>query len=185
MLWPLDCFVASAPRNDGSGAADPIDSGFIGRHLTPRRSRRAPPARRSAKPRFASNRQESYFLPTRTEQAAARPTRSEALDCLILHGSINFVFQKEKSMPSIIDARGRGFPATRPPFLVPVLTGRDSRPIKRTEEKAEPVLGVCDPSHKVISCNRRTFSGRRAPQWNARRHSAALQPLAAEKGKRL
>src|SRR5271163_4069178 len=25
MLWPLDCFVARAPRNDGWGAAEPID----------------------------------------------------------------------------------------------------------------------------------------------------------------
>jgi hypothetical protein len=33
MLWPLDCFVARAPRNDG-WAADPIDSVVIGRRLT-------------------------------------------------------------------------------------------------------------------------------------------------------
>ena len=31
MLWPLDCFVARAPRNDGWVAADPIDSVVIGR----------------------------------------------------------------------------------------------------------------------------------------------------------
>ena len=31
MLWPLDCFVARAPRNDGWVAADPIDSVGIGR----------------------------------------------------------------------------------------------------------------------------------------------------------
>jgi hypothetical protein len=31
MLWPLDCFVARAPRNDGRVAADPIDSVVIGR----------------------------------------------------------------------------------------------------------------------------------------------------------
>jgi hypothetical protein len=35
MLWPLDCFVARAPRNDGWVAADPIASGVIGRRLTP------------------------------------------------------------------------------------------------------------------------------------------------------
>jgi hypothetical protein len=35
MLWPLDCFVARAPRNDGRVAADPIASVFIGRRLTP------------------------------------------------------------------------------------------------------------------------------------------------------
>src|SRR5271168_3140121 len=33
MLWPLDCFVARAPRNDGWVAADPIDSVVIGRRL--------------------------------------------------------------------------------------------------------------------------------------------------------
>jgi hypothetical protein len=32
-LWPLDCFVARAPRNDGWVAADPIDSVVIGRRL--------------------------------------------------------------------------------------------------------------------------------------------------------
>src|SRR5271155_4090760 len=31
MLWPLDCFVARAPRNDGWVTADPIDSVVIGR----------------------------------------------------------------------------------------------------------------------------------------------------------
>jgi hypothetical protein len=35
ILWPLDCFVARAPRNDGWGAGDPIDSVFIGRRLGP------------------------------------------------------------------------------------------------------------------------------------------------------
>ena len=30
MLWPLDCFVARAPRNDGWVAADPIVSVVIG-----------------------------------------------------------------------------------------------------------------------------------------------------------
>ncbi len=35
MLWPLDCFVARAPRNDGWVAADPIASVVIGRRLTP------------------------------------------------------------------------------------------------------------------------------------------------------
>jgi hypothetical protein len=34
-LWPLDCFVARAPRNDGWVAADPIASVVIGRRLTP------------------------------------------------------------------------------------------------------------------------------------------------------
>jgi hypothetical protein len=33
MLWPLDCFVARAPRNDGWGAADPIDSVVVGGRL--------------------------------------------------------------------------------------------------------------------------------------------------------
>src|SRR5271155_236801 len=33
MLWPLDCFVARAPRNDGWVATDPIDSVVIGRRL--------------------------------------------------------------------------------------------------------------------------------------------------------
>src|SRR5271169_5055317 len=33
MLWPLDCFVARAPRNDGWVAADPIASVVIGRRL--------------------------------------------------------------------------------------------------------------------------------------------------------
>jgi hypothetical protein len=33
MLWPLDCFVASAPRNDGWVDADPIASVVIGRRL--------------------------------------------------------------------------------------------------------------------------------------------------------
>ena len=33
MLWPLDCFVARAPRNDGSGADDPIDKGEPRRFL--------------------------------------------------------------------------------------------------------------------------------------------------------
>jgi hypothetical protein len=32
--WPLGCFVATAPRNDGWGAADPIDSVVIGRLLS-------------------------------------------------------------------------------------------------------------------------------------------------------
>ena len=32
-LWPLDCFVAKAPRNDGWAAADPIASVVIGRRL--------------------------------------------------------------------------------------------------------------------------------------------------------
>jgi hypothetical protein len=36
MLWPLDCFVARAPRNDGWVAADPIDSVVIGRRLRSR-----------------------------------------------------------------------------------------------------------------------------------------------------
>src|SRR5271163_1770233 len=36
MLWPLDCFVARAPRNDGWVAADPIDSVIIGRRLSVR-----------------------------------------------------------------------------------------------------------------------------------------------------
>ena len=36
MLWPLDCFVARAPRNDGRVAADPIASVVIGRRLTRR-----------------------------------------------------------------------------------------------------------------------------------------------------
>ena len=31
MLWPLDCFVTRAPRNDGWVAAHPIDSVVIGR----------------------------------------------------------------------------------------------------------------------------------------------------------
>src|SRR6202011_5658003 len=31
--WPLGYFVASAPRNDGWGVADPIDSVVIGRRL--------------------------------------------------------------------------------------------------------------------------------------------------------
>src|SRR5271169_4218222 len=39
MLWPLDCFVARAPRNDGWVAADPIASVVMGRHLTAKRSR--------------------------------------------------------------------------------------------------------------------------------------------------
>ena len=30
MLWPLDCFVARAPRNDGWVAADPIASIVMG-----------------------------------------------------------------------------------------------------------------------------------------------------------
>ena len=30
MLWPLDCFVARAPRNDGCVAADPINSVVLG-----------------------------------------------------------------------------------------------------------------------------------------------------------
>jgi hypothetical protein len=34
MLWPLDCFVARAPRNDGWVAADPIASVVVGRRLT-------------------------------------------------------------------------------------------------------------------------------------------------------
>src|SRR5271156_3884542 len=34
MLWPRDCFVARAPRNDGWVAADPIDSVVIGRRLS-------------------------------------------------------------------------------------------------------------------------------------------------------
>jgi hypothetical protein len=34
MFWPLDCFVARAPRNDGWVAADPIASVVIGRRLT-------------------------------------------------------------------------------------------------------------------------------------------------------
>jgi hypothetical protein len=34
MLWPLDCFVARAPRNDGWVAAHPIDSVVIGRRLS-------------------------------------------------------------------------------------------------------------------------------------------------------
>src|ERR1700731_4489592 len=34
MLWPLDCFVARAPRNDGWVAADLIDSVVIGRRLS-------------------------------------------------------------------------------------------------------------------------------------------------------
>ena len=34
MLWPLDCFVARAPRNDGWVAADPINSVVIGRRLS-------------------------------------------------------------------------------------------------------------------------------------------------------
>src|ERR1700677_1737728 len=34
LLWPLDCFVARAPRNDGWGAADPIASVVIRRRLT-------------------------------------------------------------------------------------------------------------------------------------------------------
>src|ERR1700691_2708202 len=33
MLWPLDCFVARAPRNDGWLAADPIASVVVGRRL--------------------------------------------------------------------------------------------------------------------------------------------------------
>src|ERR1700740_1579838 len=33
MLWPLDCFVARAPRNEGWLAADPIASVVIGRRL--------------------------------------------------------------------------------------------------------------------------------------------------------
>ena len=33
MLWPLDCFVARAPRNDEWVAADPIDSVVTGRRL--------------------------------------------------------------------------------------------------------------------------------------------------------
>src|ERR1700733_12281565 len=36
MLWPLDCFVARAPRNDVWVAADPIDSVIIGRRLSVR-----------------------------------------------------------------------------------------------------------------------------------------------------
>jgi len=36
MSWPLDCFVARAPRNDGWVAADPIASVVIGRRLTNR-----------------------------------------------------------------------------------------------------------------------------------------------------
>ena len=31
MLWPLDCFVARAPRNDGWVAADPVAAVVIGR----------------------------------------------------------------------------------------------------------------------------------------------------------
>src|ERR1700752_5539762 len=38
MLWPLDCFVSRAPRNDGWVAADPIDSVVIGRRLSMRKS---------------------------------------------------------------------------------------------------------------------------------------------------
>ena len=34
MLWPLDCFVARAPRNDGWGAPDQIDSVVVGRRLS-------------------------------------------------------------------------------------------------------------------------------------------------------
>src|SRR5271169_5249423 len=34
MLWPLDCFVARAPRNDGWVAADPIAPVVIGRRLS-------------------------------------------------------------------------------------------------------------------------------------------------------
>ena len=34
ILWPLDCFVARAPRNDGWVAADPIVSVVIGRRLS-------------------------------------------------------------------------------------------------------------------------------------------------------
>src|SRR6202041_2727447 len=33
MLWPLDCLVARAPRNDGWVAADPINLVVIGRRL--------------------------------------------------------------------------------------------------------------------------------------------------------
>jgi hypothetical protein len=38
MLWPLDCFVARAPRNDGWVAADPIASVVIGRRLCKNRN---------------------------------------------------------------------------------------------------------------------------------------------------
>ena len=50
MLWPLDCFVARAPRNDGWVAADPIASVVIGRR--PRIERRclAGPAPRDRAP---------------------------------------------------------------------------------------------------------------------------------------
>ena len=36
MSWPLDCFVARAPRNDGWVAADPIDCEVVGRRLSRR-----------------------------------------------------------------------------------------------------------------------------------------------------
>src|ERR1700678_3114403 len=49
ILWPLGCFVARAPRNDGWGAADPIVSVVIGAPLnTFARSIRPPSAMTSA-----------------------------------------------------------------------------------------------------------------------------------------
>src|ERR1700722_19566321 len=42
MLWPLDCFVARAPRNDGWVAAEPIASVVIGRRLITARKRTVP-----------------------------------------------------------------------------------------------------------------------------------------------
>ena len=48
MLWPLDCFVARAPRDDGWVAADPIASVVIGRRLITARKRTVP----SLKARF-------------------------------------------------------------------------------------------------------------------------------------
>jgi hypothetical protein len=35
MQWPLGCFVARAPRNDGRGVASPIDSIVLRRRLVP------------------------------------------------------------------------------------------------------------------------------------------------------
>ena len=62
MLWPLDCFVARAPRNDGWVPADPIASVIIGRGLIPARKRTVP----NSKARF--ERKDLLGEPTLTER---------------------------------------------------------------------------------------------------------------------
>src|SRR5258708_31878224 len=57
MLWPLGCFVARAPRNDGWGVASPIDSIVLRRRLMPsRRLRFAEGQRQPVRPGEHRNR---------------------------------------------------------------------------------------------------------------------------------